>query len=111
MIPFVQQIKRYEPVFLELKYDYWVYWSGFKYNRGRVFIETSPNHFQCIATPREKTLGSMSYIVKDLRSKGYLKEIDIKNRPDLWPHIEKHTWKIIGELDFRGLEKLIERIS
>lgn len=82
----------------QLRDDYWVYFSGFRYRKGTIFVQwnSKNNNRHCkfktwiLATPTMSSKkGGYDFILDRMRSDSFLDEISIEDILYLKPHWHK----------------------
>lgn len=84
-----------------LKRDYWIWWSGYKYNKGRIFIQWwNPKkgyETQLLATPTEHHSwgGGYSSLLNDMRRHNQIEEIELKDLNKIKSHWNKEMYRAL----------------
>jgi len=70
--------------------------SGYEYESGRIFVDIDGYHCWCLATPKSPRIGShLSHLIRELKSKNMLDEINIEEEYWIHPHISREVEEII----------------
>ncbi len=84
-----------------LKYDHWIYYSGYKYNKGRIFIQWwNPKRgyeTQMLATPKEQHGwgGGYSSLLDEMKKRNAIEEIELKELNKIKPHWNKELYRAL----------------
>jgi len=85
-----------------LKHDYWIYWSGYKYSKGRIFIQWwNPKRgyeTQLLATPTEghRWGGGYSHCLSEMQKHhNTIEEIELKELNKIKPHWNKELYRAL----------------
>jgi len=93
-----------------LKNNYWVYFSGYKYNKGTIFVqwESEANDKQRypyktwrMATPLSMAQCSSDYLLNEFRKINYLEEIELTDLIKFKPHWHKEFKDILKHYNIK----------